>query len=378
MASYCRESWTTASGMRHFLSQTLFKYHTQNHRIILGWKTPPRSSPTIDQSPLTLLLTEEPRCSAGMTERLVLNNLENKWGRKKKSLKETTFSGGIFQNAFSLWFSPSWSARVCTSCAAKAAPMQKQTEPLLLLFSKELRGDLTATHARQTTHKFCSHLHRHNSTVFRDYESCTSVAGKEKSSLSCSLNWKNSLSSALTSLLQNTTTARARLCSKLWDSSGLDLSFSMTLHPTHLMPQGRININLAFDQLILSVPRSVFLTLLSLWAVWTLQSREGEILSQAELWYVHQPPGPGSRENWGSLGVSGDLFLCYGNTPVYSRGGSRVPGLRSDPGYVPRYPHTPEPSTCSRMHWIWNHFFFNFLKSAVDLKWKRTVFLCSL
>lgn len=81
---------------------------------------------------------------------------------------------------------------------------------------------------------------------------------EEKSSLSCSLNWKNTWSSALTSLWQSTTTPRARPSLELWDSSGLDLSFSVTFHPTHLLPQGRMNINLEFDQLILSVPSSVF------------------------------------------------------------------------------------------------------------------------
>lgn len=60
---------------------------------------------------------------------------------------------------------------------------------------------------------------------------------EEKSSLSCSLNWKKSLSSALTPLLQTSTAPRVRRSLKLWDSSGSDLSFSKTLHTAHLMPQ---------------------------------------------------------------------------------------------------------------------------------------------
>lgn len=104
----------------------------------------------------------------------------------------------------------------------------------------------------------------------------------------------------------------------------------------------RININLASDQLVLSVPRSVF----SHW----FHCGQFELLrtENAELGICARTSRAGLQ------GGTGDFwgFLCYGNTPVYSRGGSRVPGLRSDPEYVPRYPHTPEPSTCSTMHWI--------------------------
>lgn len=61
----------------------------------------------------------------------------------------------------------------------------------------------------------------------------------------------------------------------------------------------RVNINLASDQLVLSVPRSLF----SHW----FHCGQFELFrtENAELGYVHEPPGPGSR---GELGISGDFY----------------------------------------------------------------------
>lgn len=216
--------------------------------------------------------------------------------------------------------------------------MQKQTEPLLLLLSKELWW--SDSHTRSTNHAQLllplTQAQLHSPQGLWELHLCS---WEEKSSLSCSLNWKTSLSSALTSLLETSTTPSL---GKLWDSSGWDPSFSNNFHPD---ASGRININLAFDQLVHAQFSHTALT------VGSLNSSEQKMRDPFPSWAVIC-----ARTSWAGLqGISGDFggFLCYGNTPVYSRGGSRVPGLRSDPGYVPRYPHTPEPSTCSRMHWIW-------------------------
>lgn len=108
---------------------------------------------------------------------------------------------------------------------------------------------------------------------------------------------------------------------------------------------GRINTNLAFYQLVLSVPHSVFSRYFHCgqFELFRTENERSFPKPSCDMCtnLLGRAPG-GTGHFWG--------FLCYGNTPVYSRGGSRVPGLRSDPGYVPRYPHTPEPSTCSRMH----------------------------
>lgn len=223
--------------------------------------------------------------------------------------------------------------------------MQKQTEPLLLLFSKELCGDLTATHARQTTHKFCSHLHRHNSTVFRDCESCTSVAGKKKSSLKLftELEKKFKSSPDLSLRNQHSTQGKAQLeaVGQLRIRSFLQQDFA----PNTPDASGRINTNLAFDQLVLSSPHSIFSHYFHCgqFELFRTENERSFPKPSCDMCtkLLGRAPG-GTGDFWG--------FLCYGNTPVYSRGGSRVPGLRSDPGYVPRYPHTPEPSTCSTMH----------------------------
>lgn len=130
---------------------------------------------------------------------------------------------------------------------------------------------------------------------------------------------KKSLSSALTSLLQTTTTPRAGSCVPAGScGTAQDFPFlQQDLPPNTPDAPSRITINPAFDQLVLSVPRSLFPHWFQCGQFELLRTENERSFPKPSCDMctnlLGQAPG-GTGDFWG--------FLCYGNTPGYSRGGS--------------------------------------------------------
>lgn len=294
-----------------------------------------------------------------MTERLLLftqNYLGNKWGGEKKTSQGTTVSQGVFSRMdFPSGAAPGGQPGFAQALQQTQPPCRSK-QSHFYYFSPRNSGVIWQPHtldkprtAPAPTHTGTAPLPSGTGRVVP-----LQLGRKFFSKVFTESEKKLQFIPDLSLTKHHSTQGKAQL-----EAEG-QLRIRSFLHqdfpPNTPDASGGININLAFDQLLLAVPHSLFSHCFHCGQFELFRTENERSFPQAELWYVHELPGPGSRGNWGFLGISGDFGGISGD--FYAKGthltAEEDPESQDWGVNTYRGTHTHQnPAHALRMHWIW-------------------------